>query len=153
VLFVASLSDRFHGLRDIELFANCTGRDLRRIDSMTTRVKIEAGHVLCRQGEVGRECFVILTGEADVSVGGHHRTVGRGALLGEIALLTPNGRRTATVTALSELSVLVLSRTEFAQVMAGIPVVAHAILREATRRLLENTDGPDAGGAGQAGRT
>lgn len=141
-MFMASLSDRFHGLRDIELFENCSGRDLRRIDSMTTKIRIEAGHVLCRQGEVGRECFVILRGEADVSVGGRHQTVGRGALLGEIALLTPNGRRTATVTALSELSVLVFSRTEFGQVMSGIPAVAHAILREATRRLVENNDEP-----------
>ena len=141
MLFVTSLSDRFHGLRGIELFANCRARDLRRIDSMTTRTRVEAGHVLCRHGEIGRECFVVLSGEADVNVGGRHSTVGRGALLGEIALLTPNGRRTATVTALSELSVLVFSRTEFGQVMAGMPAVAHAILREATRRLVENTDG------------
>lgn len=141
-MFAASLSDRFRGLRDIELFADCTARDLRRLQSMTTKVKIEAGHVLCRQGEVGRECFVILSGEADVSVHGRHRTVGRGALVGEIALLTPGGRRTATVTALSEMSALVFSRTEFGQIMAGMPVVAHAILREATRRLVENNDEP-----------
>ena len=140
MLFVMSLSDPLHRLRDIELFANCSARELRRVDSMSTTVRVEAGHVLCRKGEIGRECFVLLSGEADVNTDGFHRTVGRGALIGEIALLTPQGRRTATATALTDLVVLVFSRTEFGRLMAGIPVVAHAILREATRRLVENND-------------
>jgi CRP/FNR family transcriptional regulator, cyclic AMP receptor protein len=138
--FVTTPPNRLHRLRDIELFAHCTARELRLIDSLTTTVGIEAGRVLCRAGDIGRECFVLLDGRADVGVNDRHQTVGRGALVGEIALLTPRGRRTATATAVTDLTVLVFSRTEFGRVMTGIPIVAHAILREATRRLVENDD-------------
>jgi CRP-like cAMP-binding protein len=141
VLFVTTPPSHPHRLRDIELFANCTVRELRRIDSMATTVRREVGHVLCRDGEVGRECFVLLDGRVDINVGGRHQTVGRGALIGEIALLTPGGRRTATAVAVTDVTLLAFSRTEFGRVMTGIPVVAHAILREATRRLVENNDG------------
>jgi CRP-like cAMP-binding protein len=141
VLFVSSPPSQPHRLRDIELFANCSARELRRIDSMTTTVRQEAGGVLCREGEVGRECYVLLDGRVDVIVNGRHQTESRGALIGEIALLTAGGRRTATAIALTDVTLLAFSRTEFGQVMTGIPVVAHAILREATRRLVENDDG------------
>jgi CRP-like cAMP-binding protein len=57
-----------------------------------------------------------------------------------IALLIPDGRRTATATALSDLVVLVFTRTEFTQLMTGLPTVAHKILHEATRRLIENSE-------------
>jgi CRP-like cAMP-binding protein len=139
VLFMPT-PDRFHRLRDIELFANCSGREFRRLDSMATESTIAAGHVLCQEGVVGRECYVILDGRVEVVVNGRRRTLDRGALIGEIALLTPSGRRTATATALTDLTVLVFTRTDFGLIMTGIPAAAHSILREATRRLVENSD-------------
>ena len=142
MLFTTTLPDDIVRLREIELFAACTARDLRRIDSLATGVKIERGRVLCRQGEIGRECFVLLDGHADVDVDGQHYTVGRGALLGEIALLTHGGRRTATVTALTDISVLAFTRPEFTQLMTGLPSVAHKILRAATQRLVEDINSP-----------
>ena len=142
MLFVSTTPpNRPHRLRDIELFENCSARELRRIESMARTVKHEAGRTLCREGELGRECYVVLDGRVDVIVNGHHRTVGRGALIGEIALLTPGGRRTATAVTLTEVTMLEFSRTEFGRIMTGIPVVAHAILREATSRLVENDEG------------
>jgi CRP-like cAMP-binding protein len=140
VLFVTVPPSHPHRLREIELFANCSARELRRIDSMATTVTRETGHVLCREGEVGRECYVLLDGWVDIGIGGRHHTVGRGALIGEIALLTPGGRRTATAVAVTDVTLLAFSRTEFGRVMTGMPVVAHAILREATRRLVENNE-------------
>jgi CRP/FNR family cyclic AMP-dependent transcriptional regulator len=96
--------------------------------------------VLCHQGQIGRECFVLLDGQVDVETSDGHTTLGRGALLGEIALLVPDGRRTATVTALTDITVLVFTRTEFTQLMSGLPSVAHKVLHEATRRLIANSD-------------
>ena len=138
--FVTAATDRLRRHTDIALFADCTARELRRIDGLATTITVEAGRVLFRQGDIGRECFVLLDGQVDVEANHHHHTVGRGALLGEIALLIPDGRRSATVTALSDLSVLVFTRTEFTQLMTGLPSVAHKILHEATRRLIENSE-------------
>ena len=138
--FVTTPLERLRSRTDIALFADCTARELRRIDGLATTVTVKAGRVLFRPGDVGRECFVLLDGEVDVATDHCHHRVGRGALLGEIALLVPDGRRTATVTALSDLVVLVFTRTEFTQLMTGVPSVAHKILHEATRRLIENSE-------------
>jgi CRP-like cAMP-binding protein len=66
----------------------------------------------------------------------------RGALVGEIALLASGGRRTATVSAITDIAVLAFTRTEFSRLMTGVPTVAHQILREAARRLVEDLDSP-----------
>jgi len=136
VLFTPS--DRRRSDLDVGLFADCNARELRRIEGLSTGISREGGRVLCREGEIGRECFVLLDGVVAVETNDRHFTVGRGAPIGEIALLIPNGRRTATVTALSDVEALVFTRAEFTQLMTGIPTVAHKILHEATRRLVEN---------------
>ncbi len=127
-------------LDDIDLFAACTPRELRRIEALTTTGHIAAGRVVFRRGDVGRECFVILDGQADIDVDGRHHIAGRGTLIGEIALLVQGAHRTATVVAVTDLTVLVFTRTEFSQLMNGLPAVAHKVMREATKRLLEDFD-------------
>jgi CRP-like cAMP-binding protein len=132
--------DHRRPLGDIDLFAACTPRELRRIETLGTIGHVKAGCVVFRRGEIGRECFVVLDGQVDVDVAGRHCTGTRGTLVGEIALLTLGARRTATVVALTDLTVLVLTRAEFSQLMSEFPVVAHKVLRETTRRLIEDGD-------------
>ena len=140
VLFDTNPPDRLRRDLDVALFADCTNRELRRIDTLSTVIQRKAGHTLCRRGEIGGECFVLLEGEVDVDTNCRHYTVGPGSPLGEMALLISNGRRSATVTARTDITVLVFSRTEFNQLMRGLPIVAHKILNEAARRLVENTE-------------
>lgn len=100
-------------LRDIPLFAGCTNRDLQQIAGLTTEVELPAGTILCRQGEHGREAFVILDGEARVDADGKELArLGRGAVCGELALLD-GGTRSATVTAVTALRVLAMSVSDF----------------------------------------
>jgi CRP-like cAMP-binding protein len=132
---------RLRRLSDISLFAGCGRRELLQIDRLGVRVDVPAGRVLCRQADVGRECFIALEGRAKATVAGYHEAlVEPGALIGEIALLTPRGRRTATVTAATDMTLLVFSRREFASLIAAAPTVAHSVLREVTRRLVENVE-------------
>ena len=138
MLFVPTRTDRHRSDWDIPLFAGCTGRELRRIDRLGTSVTIDAGRVLFRRGAIGRQCFVILEGEAAVDTVDGQVIVGRGAVIGELALLAPNGRNTATVTAVTGLDALVFTRTEFRQLMSSLPTVAHRILREAAGRTVAN---------------
>ena len=138
MLFNPTRTDRHHSDWDIPLFAGCTGREIRRIDRLATSVTVDAGRVLFRRGEIGRQCFVILEGEATVESIDGPVIVGRGAVIGELALLAPTGRNTATVTADTDLDALVFTRTEFRQLMASLPTVAHRILREAAGRLIAN---------------
>jgi CRP-like cAMP-binding protein len=140
MLFDTCPSNRLRHDFGVALFADCTNRELRRIDSLSTTIVRKAGTVLCRQGDFGSECFVLLDGYVEVDTGCRRYTVGPGAPLGEIALLITNGRRSATATARTDVTLLVFSRTEFTQLMQGLPIVAHKVLNEATRRLVENSE-------------
>ena len=125
-------------LAALDLFRGCSARELRVIDQLATVLDVPAGRVLCQKGEPGRECFVVLAGVAVVHEDSGYSTVGPGSTVGELALLSPEGRRTASVTAATDMTVLVLSRSEFARMLERVPSVSHKILQEATRRLIEN---------------
>lgn len=126
-------------LRRVPVFAALTKRQLERVDSLLTPIVFRDGDVLCHEGRLGREAFVIVSGEVEVSRGSDHlATLGAGALVGEQALLDGQGRRNATVTAAGEVTALVMSSQEFASVLAE-PAVAIAVQRvsdERTRDLL-----------------
>jgi CRP-like cAMP-binding protein len=97
----------------VEFFSGCSQRELRAIASFCTPIEVRAGRVLTEQGAHGRECFVVMQGHAVVErsgvIVGH---IVDGSIIGEIALLG-DGVRTATVTAATDMTLLVLSRAEF----------------------------------------
>jgi CRP-like cAMP-binding protein len=129
-------------LRGIELFAGCNTRELRRISELSTVANVGAGRVLCHRGDPGRECYILLSGQAQVEVNGRCYTAMPGELLGEVALFTPTGRRTATATAVTDLTVLAFTRAGFTALMRQHSNVAHKVLRATTRRLIEDVETP-----------
>jgi CRP-like cAMP-binding protein len=131
------------------LFSNCTKDELRRIESLTSVLDVPAGTVLAEQGTIGHEFFVIAEGSASASRSGKWLArLDPGSFFGELALLD-GGERTATVTADTELSLIVLSRSEFLSLQSSAPSVAYKILVELGSRLrkiyehfLDDTDPP-----------
>src|SRR5436309_9970564 len=100
-------------LGNIPLFSACTKRDLARIASLTDEIDVPKGKVLTRQGEPGRECFVIVDGTATASMRGRRSSpMGPGSFFGEISLLD-GGPRSATVTAETDMRLLVLTSQGF----------------------------------------
>src|SRR3954471_8708307 len=72
-------------LRGVSLFSACSNRELTRIASLADEIEVPEGRVLIRQGEPGREFFVIVEGKAKVSARGKRaQTLGPGAGLGEL---------------------------------------------------------------------
>jgi len=123
-------------LGDLALFAGCTEEHLRRIADLTTIADVSPGRTLCRQGAPGSEFFVVVEGEATVTIDGKAvGTMGAGCGFGEIALLTPAGRRNATVTAATAMTVVVVNRVEFAALFEIAPVVARRVLQDSATRL------------------
>ena len=57
-------------LATLTLFASCTHRQLTRIDGLSTRVSTDPGRVLIREGATAKEFYVIIDGQATVSVDG-----------------------------------------------------------------------------------
>jgi len=125
-------------LRELSLFADASRSQLRLIGRQLTRLNVPAGTVLVREGAFGDEFMVILEGEADVSQGGGTiATLGRGDLVGEMALLEHErgrGRRNATVTARTDMVIYAGSPAEFRQILATAPTVAAKVRDTASAR-------------------
>ncbi|MBA2281602.1 MAG: cyclic nucleotide-binding domain-containing protein [Actinomycetota bacterium] len=115
-------------LASIKLFSALSRKELQRIAKASDEVKVKAGHELVRQGEVGREMFVIVEGEATVKRNGRKvATLGPGGTVGEFSLLD-KGPRTATVVADTDATVLVLGAREFTGLLDDVPGLAHKVL-------------------------
>jgi len=124
-------------LAEIPLFTALSKRDLQRIAKASNELSRPAGTVLVDQGDQGREAFVIIEGTATVKRNGRKvGELGPGQSLGELSLLD-HGPRTATVTADTDITVLVLSAREFAGVLEEVPGLAQKLLAQLAGRVRE----------------
>lgn len=123
-------------LRDLPVFASLPKRALAIADSLLTPVTFDDGDILCHEGELGRQAFVIVSGSAVVSRGTEVlATVGPGDIVGELALLGAV-RRSASVTAVEPVRALVMSAQEFNGLLA-LPGMAEEVRRIADTRRTE----------------
>jgi len=97
----------------LTLFADLDRDALERLAGAATVERFSAGEAVVREGEKGAAFYVVLAGRARASIGG--RVVGElhpGDSFGEIALLH-QVPRTATVTAIGELTACRVAATDF----------------------------------------
>jgi CRP-like cAMP-binding protein len=102
-------------------FAGLSRNELIDLAKATEDMEVAEGKALTREGESGREFFVIIDGEVSVTKDGNEiRRMGAGDFFGEIALVedTP---RTATVIAVTALRFFVLTRQSFRSLLARQP--------------------------------
>ncbi len=101
-------------LKRVPLFSELEGRQLKKLAARFREHRAPAGSVLVREGTMsGVGFFVIVDGEASVSVGGTVvATLDEGDHFGEVALVT-EAERTATVTATTELQLLEIPFYDF----------------------------------------
>jgi CRP/FNR family transcriptional regulator, cyclic AMP receptor protein len=126
---------KIKSLRQAPLFEGLSKRELTELARRSEDMELDAGTVLCREGDVGQEFFVILDGEVEVKRKGKRiGTRGAGDFIGEIALLE-DIKRTATVTAKTPLHVFVLTRPAFQHLVNEHPAVERKVLRTLARRL------------------
>ena len=124
-------------LSSISLFSALSRKELQRVAKASDVVDVKEGHELIRQGDVGREMFVIVEGTATVKRNSRKiGTAGPGSAIGELSLLD-KGPRTATVTADTDCRVVVLGAREFAGVLDEVPGIAHKIMAALAERIRE----------------
>lgn len=127
-----------HDLSRGKVFAGCTEEQRRRLIGLAAVVTVPAGRDLTVQGNRGRECGVIIEGEAIVVIDGHEvARLGAGDHYGELALLddpvATKGRR-ATVTTTVATTVAAMTIAEFQTVLQEMPDVAARIMQTAFAR-------------------
>jgi CRP/FNR family transcriptional regulator, cyclic AMP receptor protein len=119
----------------VPLFAACSKRDLRKIAAHVEEVDVPEGKVLMHRGRHGSECFVVAEGTAKATMPGRKSIfLGPGSVLGEMSLLD-GGLRSATVTAESDMHLLVLGSRDFSAVIEDVPQVARGIMKVLATRL------------------
>jgi CRP-like cAMP-binding protein len=132
-------------LRAVDQLRGLTRAQLEEVAGLAERVQVDKGEVLAREGRIGREFFLILSGKVAVTQGGVHvDTLGPGSVFGEV-IATKLGPRHATVTALSAVDALIIGPREFAA-MVEIPGFRDAMpMSIATSRSLTPTFAPEEG--------
>ncbi|MGI8663247.1 MAG: cyclic nucleotide-binding domain-containing protein [Acidimicrobiales bacterium] len=124
-------------LAHVPLFAACSKKELQIIARASDELALPAGRVLVEQDTSGHECFVLVEGTVSVTINGSEvAALGPGAYFGELSLLD-KGPRTATVTAVSPVTVLVLGPREFATVLDEVPSLSHKMLAVLAGRIRE----------------
>ncbi len=128
-------------LARIDLFAGLDERDLQLLASVYRQREYSAGSTLFRQGDTGVGLYVITSGtvhitqaidpdKAEMDLG----TAGSGSVLGEMSLLD-DLPRSATVTAVTDVTALLLPVWEFRTTLRDHPDMALSLLSTLSRRL------------------
>jgi CRP/FNR family transcriptional regulator, cyclic AMP receptor protein len=121
------------------LFATCSKKELVEVASLADELDLPEGRPLIREGERGREFFVLLEGEAEVTKDGAPMATMRGGdFFGEIALVS-DAPRTATVTATTPVRVLVVTDRAFRSLLEHSPGIQLKVLRALAERLAPTT--------------
>ena len=132
---VALLRSAFNGLSENEL---------EEMAALTEVRIYPVDHILCQEGEYEETFYILAEGTAVISkyIGDQEsdrvlRTVGRGDLVGEMALIQ-NAPRSATVRTTSEVVALEMDKDQFETMLGRSPHMALDIIRITLNRLREN---------------
>ena len=126
-------------IKHVPLFARCSRRELAEIAALADEIDIPEGREIIREGERGREFFVLLDGEAVVRRKGRKlATLKAGDFAGEIALVS-RIPRTATVKTTTPARALVVTDQAFRSVMHRSPQIQDKVLEALAERVAEHT--------------
>lgn len=112
---------------------------LLEVIAASTRVlDLEGGTEIVAEGDPGQDAYVVLSGRVEVSIAGKNgplpvAVMGENELFGELAVLDPTGRRTATVVALTPVKVLRIDGRSLANAIAAEPLLRSGFEGPASR--------------------
>lgn len=131
-------------LRGVPNIGSCSDKELATLAQIVDVVTVDEGKVLIQEGAHGRESFVIVDGQAEVSRKGTVlATLGEGEFVGEMAMLIDQPR-SATVTAITPMRLLVTNAQTFGAFFeqAGMGRRLASGLAERLSRLQQAGDAP-----------
>jgi CRP-like cAMP-binding protein len=136
-------------LKRVSFLSSVDDETLEEIAARARHQIFHRGARIVTELEFGSDVYVVVSGEAEVSVeprAGERQVLGKlgpGAALGEMSALTGE-LRSATVTALTDTEVLVIADRDFEALRARRPAIAVALVRTLAERLAEAERSVDA---------
>jgi voltage-gated potassium channel len=118
----------------VPLFAELQAPDIAHIMRLLRAQQVEAGDVIARRGEPAHSMYFVAAGEVEIELKNQRVRLGAGHFFGEIAALRRT-RRSATVTAVTRASLLVLDAQDLHVLMDREPRIAQHIREVARTRL------------------
>ena len=128
-------SQKIASIKAVPLFGLCTDKELADIAALTDELMVTAGSVLTKEGQPGLECFIVVSGRGRATL--RDEVIGEispGEVIGEMALLDVSPR-SATVTAIDDMELLVLDPRNFSDLLDRHPSVGKRMLVSMARRL------------------
>ena len=121
------------------LFAGLDRGHLEDVLAVARRVSFQPGQAIVERGDPGDAMYIVLSGVAEVDVGGRYHRLERGDFFGEMAVLAGE-RREATVKAVEPVEALRIPADEFQAFLLEHPHVAVGMLKSLVERLREVQD-------------
>ena len=122
-------------IKGVPLFSKLSKKGLEEVAHIADELDLPEGKEMAEEGDRGREFFVLLEGEADVTKGGQSiNTMREGDFFGEIALVTKMPR-TASVTATTPVRVLVITERDFGALLKHSPEVGRGVAEALAERI------------------
>jgi len=101
--------------------------DLNALEEVGAEAVLSSGQVLIEPGQQGAGLYVVLEGTVEVETPEISRQLGPGEIIGELALFSEDGKRTARVRAISDVRVLAVDRLQVERLCADDEAFAHRL--------------------------
>lgn len=129
---------RLSTLARIPLFAYCTERELLAIAGLTRPIRYRSGAVIFREGDQGQGLYLVVAGSMSVQKEGREiARLSTGANFGEMSMLD-EPRRSATVRAIEDSELLLITRDAFFSLLRRDPTLAVKVLWNMLLRISAN---------------
>ncbi len=132
-------------LHELPLFSELPRGELKYLAYTLNHVTLDADTIIFRENEVGESFYIVVSGDVDVIMGIDTpdekllATLGPGEYSGEMSLVIPGGKRSASIRTRSKSQLLVMTREDFDELLNRQPNVAYAMVKVISNRL-RNSD-------------
>ena len=129
-------------LARIPFFSDLPNHELDRLQSELEVVNLKAGEILFREGERGEHLYIIVSGDLEIlmSPGVENELIlniiHEGEYIGEMSLLQPDGVRTTSARAHTDVVLLSMSRAQFRDLLNRHPELAKSMISVLSQRLV-----------------
>jgi serine phosphatase RsbU (regulator of sigma subunit) len=128
-------------LKQVALFAGLPSSEIKHLAGALREREFPAGAIFIQEGETADVFFIVVQGEVEIikALGTpNERILGvgqPGSFLGEMGLIDPGSRRTASARALTPARLLLMTRADFDALLRRQPVLAYEMVRVLSGRL------------------